>query len=199
MAVAPKLYTRLSRAPLGLGSYKSLWLAADHFMQVDSNGYTENYQRFQFSDIQGFFITNSSRRLYWNIVWASVAVVAALPFTYALLNGEMPEVSTVFLVISAIFLVWNNLLGPSCRVYLVTRVQTLHLGALARRRKADKVLGRLQPLIESAQSSLKVPEAAGVKVWATGIPAVPTPDAPEATPVNTPATGAEPEAAPPAA
>jgi hypothetical protein len=160
MANVSKLYTRLTRSPLQIGTYKSLWLAADHFMQVDSSGYSESYQRFQFADVQGFFIANSNRRLYWNLFWIIWAIIAGLPFFFALTEGEMPGASMVFLGIAVVFLLWNNALGPSCRVYLVTKVQTLHLAGVARRRKADKVLGRLQPLIESAQSSLVMPVAA---------------------------------------
>jgi hypothetical protein len=44
---------------------------------------------------------------------------------------------------------------------MVTRVQTLRLGSLVRQRKARKILGRLQPLIEGAQSGLvKTPPTA---------------------------------------
>lgn len=160
MAKAPKLYTRLARSPLQIGTYKSLWLAEDHFMQVESSGYSESYQRFQFSDVQGFFIQASSRRLYWNLFWSLWALVAAIPFIFALVEEEVPGASLVFLIIAAGFLLSNNLLGPSCRVYLVTKVQTLHLAGVARRRKANAVLGRLQPLIERAQSSLVMPTAA---------------------------------------
>jgi hypothetical protein len=161
MAKTPQLYSRLTRSPLQIGTCKSLWLAADHFMQVDSSGYAESYQRFQFSDVQAFFIQSSNRRLYWNLFWILWAVVAAIPFLWAAVDGEMPGASTVFLGIAVVFLLWNNLLGPSCRVYVVTKVQTVHLAGVARRRKADKVLGRLQPLIEQAQSSLSVPAATG--------------------------------------
>jgi hypothetical protein len=169
MAKAPKLYTRLTRSPLQIGTYKSLWLAEDHFMQVESSGYSESYQRFQFSDVQGFFIQASNRRLYWNLFWSLWALVAVIPFIFALVEEEMPGASLVFLIIATVFLLWNNLLGPSCRVYLVTRVQTLHLAGVARRRKANSVLGRLQPLIERAQSSLVMPTtAATVATVATG-------------------------------
>jgi len=160
MAKAPKLYTRLTRSPLQIGTYKSLWLAEDHFMQAESSGYSESYQRFQFSDVQGFFIQASNRRLYWNLFWSLWALVAAIPFFFALTEEEMPGASMVFLIIATVFLLWNNLLGPSCRVYLVTKVQTLHLAGVARRRKANNVLGRLQPLIERAQSLLVMPATA---------------------------------------
>jgi hypothetical protein len=172
MAKTPKVYTRLTRSPLQLGTYKSLWLAADHFMQVDSSGYVESYQRFQLSDVQAFFIQASNRRLYWNLFWTLWAVVAGIPFVWSLLDGGMPGASMVFLGIATVFLLWNNLLGPSCRVYLVTKVQTLHLAGVARRRQANRVLGRLQPLIESAQSSLVVPVASASSPAGANVPVV---------------------------
>jgi hypothetical protein len=156
MAKAPKVYTRLTRSPVSIGSYKSLWLAADHLMQVDSNGYSESYQRFQYTDIQGFFIRGSDRRLYWNLFWGVIALISGLFFIGLARSGDL-GVSVVFLAIATVFLIWNNALGPSCRVFLVTRVQTAAIGSLVRRRKARKILGRLQPLIEAAQSGLVVP------------------------------------------
>ena len=157
MADAPRVYTRLKRSPVSLGTYTSLWSAADHLMQVESNGYSENYARFHFADIQGFFIGPSNRRLNWNLFWGVVALFACLPLLAALARSERIGLSIVFLAVASVFLIWNNALGPSCRVYVVTRVQTAPLGALVRRRKAVKILGRLQPLIEDAQRSLVTP------------------------------------------
>jgi hypothetical protein len=178
MAKAPRLYTRLTRSPVNPGSYKSLWLAGDHLMQVDSNGYTEEYQRFQFSDIQGFFITPSSRRLYWSLFWGVILLIAGLALIGAALNAEVPGASLVFTVISLGFLIWNIALGASCRVFLVTRVQTVPLGALGRRRKANRVLGRIQPLIEAAQAGLVVE----TPLAKTAFTSQPTPAVPEVRP-----------------
>jgi hypothetical protein len=167
MAKAPKIYTRLTRSPVSLFSYKSLWLAADHIMQVDSSGYRESYQRFQFTDIQGFFIRDSSRRLYWNLFWGVLVLIFGLVFIGSLINDDV-GVSVIFLAITSVLLIWNNALGPSCQVYLVTRVQTTIVGSLVRQRKARKVLGRLQPLIEAAQSGLVMPATAAASSGDTG-------------------------------
>ena len=53
--VAPA-YRRLTRSRAGVGSYSSLWLGADHVMQLSSTGYTESYRRFYFRDIQAIFL-----------------------------------------------------------------------------------------------------------------------------------------------
>jgi hypothetical protein len=154
------LYTRLTRSPPQIGTYKSLWLAEDHFMQVESSGYSESYQRFQFTDVQAFFIQPSNRRLYWNLFWSLCTIVVLLPFLFEVAKTGWPIVWLALLVVCIVFLFWNCLLGPTCRVYLVTKVQTVHLGGVARRRKANRVLGRIQPLIEEAQKSLVGPVAA---------------------------------------
>jgi len=160
MAKAPKLYTRIARPVSSLGTYTSLWLAADHVMQVESTGYSERYQRFQFGDIQGFFVLGSSRRFYWSCVGWVATLIPAISVGRVLWEEETPAFSAVFLILGLTFLIWNYALGPACKVRLVTKVQTVPLGALVRRRKALKVLGRLQPLIEAAQSDLVKPVAA---------------------------------------
>ena len=136
MSKAPPFYTRLSRSPVNLGVYKSLWLGPDHILQVESTGYSESYQRFRFADIQAFFIAGSNRRTWWNLIWGTWTLIAGIFFLSAITSDEVPAVSAVFLAIGIGFLIGNNALGPGCRVFLVTKVQTVQLGALARRRKA---------------------------------------------------------------
>lgn len=147
-------YTRLTRSPVSFGVYRHLWLADDHIMQVESTGYSENYQRFRFEDIQGFFVTTSNWRIWWNIVWGLWVIVAGLAFAGALSNYETPVVSAVFLIIGLTFLCWNSLLGRTCRVFIVTKVQTVQLGSIGRRRTFNRVMARIQPLITAAQASL---------------------------------------------
>ena len=52
---------------------------------------------------------------------------------------------------------WNQLLGPGCTLHNVTGVQTARLEAVVRWRRAEKLLARLQPLIEAAQQDLAAP------------------------------------------
>lgn len=154
MAKAPKLYTRLTRNVAGVASYKSLWLGGDHLMVVTNTGYSESYARVQLRDIKGFFVTSSDRRLGWGIGWLVFAVVFAITVGVALANGEQPIYSSIFLVLTSTGFVWNHVLGPGCKVFVVTGVQTAELPALVRRKKAHRVLGRVQPLIEAAQADL---------------------------------------------
>lgn len=154
MSKPPSPYTRLTRSAPAVGSYRSLWLADDHLLIVNSNGYTEDYRRLQFRDVQGFFLCPSDRRLWWALPWGTVAIVSGVAAGIFLSRGATPVFSTMVLVLSSLILLWNHLLGPGCRVYVVTGVQTGELPSLVRRGKTERILRRLQPLIETAQADL---------------------------------------------
>src|SRR4051794_11160105 len=78
---APK-YERLTRSRprtrFGLVSTGngSLWLGPDHLLCIDSSGYTENYKRFYFRDIQALFIRETNT--YKLVALALVAFVGIL-------------------------------------------------------------------------------------------------------------------------
>jgi hypothetical protein len=153
----PRTYERLSRPATSFGSYRSLWLAADHLLLVTSTGYTEDYQRLQFSDIRGFFVIPSDRRLYWHMPWVICALFSGVFMTNTLYSGRPPVFSGTILALSVAFFVWNQLMGPSCSTFVVTGVQTAPLPSLVRLRKTRKVLARIEPLIAAAQSAMAPP------------------------------------------
>jgi len=155
MAKQPKLYTRLSRPSMSVGSYNTLWLGPDHLLLVNSTGYTEEYRRILLSDIQGIFtVASPGRSLTWQIVWIVIMVICGLVMLTRVLTGETPYVSGVLLGLALIGLIWNKLLGDGCKVYAITRVQTVQLPSLVRRKKARRVLFRLEPLIVAAQKQV---------------------------------------------
>ncbi len=156
MAKAPKLYTRLSRNMASVGTYQSLWLGADHILIVTSTGYTESYARLQLRDIKGFFITTSERRLAWGVTWGCFSAVFLLAVIVNSGGPDLPYFSGGGLLFFGALLLWNHLLGPSCHAFVVTGVQTAKLPAMVREKKALRLLGRLQPLIEAAQADLVV-------------------------------------------
>ena len=49
-----------------------LFLGKDHLLRVNSNGWTENYRRFYFTDIQAVVVSLTNWRLIWNIVHAVI-------------------------------------------------------------------------------------------------------------------------------
>src|SRR5947208_2826726 len=52
-----------------------LWLAPDHLLAVETSGYTENYRRFFFRDIQAFTIQRTN---HWLIYMALFGIPTAL-------------------------------------------------------------------------------------------------------------------------
>lgn len=154
MPKTPRIYERLTRPATSVGSYRSLWMATDHLLLVNSTGYTEDYQRIQYSDIKGFFVIPSDRRLFWHVPWVICALFSGIFVAYALYSGKRPYFSGTFLALSLIFIAWNHLLGPSCTALVVTGVQTAPLPSMVRLRKTRKALARLQPLVAAVQSGM---------------------------------------------
>ena len=79
----------------------------------------------------------------------------------------------IFAVVGGTGLLWNHVLGPGCRAFVVTGVQTAELPALIRSKKARRVLARLQPLVNEIQSSLVAALTSAKAMSATGVPGVP--------------------------
>ncbi len=173
MSAATPIYKRLTRSAAGLSTYSSLWLAADHLLIVKSTGYSESYSRIQFKDIKGVFLTRTARRLYWGFVWG-MPMLGGLLGVLTTGAGSFPVTSLVFLLLGLGAFVWNYLMGPGCKAYILTGVQTAPLPALVRLKKARRALQQIQPLIEAAQVDL--------------VPPLP--------PVQTPTTAAQPEPPP---
>jgi hypothetical protein len=131
----------------------SLWLGRDHILKIDSMRFTEEYKRFYFRDIQAITICTTRRRAIWNLV-----LTLGMSFFVAVLVMQPGPGAVVFTVVSlsilGVFLIANNVLGPTCAVYLRTAVQIDQLGSLNRVRRAHSVLDRLRPLITAAQGRL---------------------------------------------
>jgi hypothetical protein len=129
--------------------------------------------------------------MFWSLPWAIVALFSSVTLLNTLYQHQHPYVSGTFLALSAVFLVWNYLLGPGCTAYVVTGVQTAVLPSIVRRRKARKVLAIVEPVITAIQADMAAAPPAGP-------PSLP-PDAvpPAAEPPSLP-PGAVPDPAPPA-
>lgn len=128
-----------------------LWLGPDHLLHVSASAVGERYKRFYFADIQSFTVHRTARWTVVAIVWVVLTALALLPvFTI-----ETPEARWVFAGIAAVFLVlliMHLAFGPTCAVMVRTAVQLERLHSLGRVRTARRVLERLRPLIEAAQS-----------------------------------------------
>lgn len=154
--MAQREYIRLTRshARSGLAVIiawrSSLWLAKDHLLCIDTNGYTENYKRFYFRDIQAVSLRKTQRALVGNIVLGGCAAL----FGIGALSVGVAGFDIVLWIVTGLLLLLlglNILGGSSCVCQLKTAVQTEELPALNRVRRARKILKRIRPFIEEAQ------------------------------------------------
>jgi hypothetical protein len=161
MAANPRVYRRLTRPVSGLLSYSSLWIAADHLMLVRSTGFSERYQRFSFADVKAVVVEHSDRRMVWSFAWGGLAAIPLFIAVVALSRSETPIVSGLFLTVFLSLLAVNFALGPTCNVFLMTQLQSVQL-PIRRRRKAEKFVAEMHPVITAAQADLVAPAAAPV-------------------------------------
>jgi hypothetical protein len=158
-------YKRLTRARprsrfsvVSAGS-SSLWLGPDHLLCIDSTGFTENYKRFYFRDIQAVIVRKTDGYKYWSlglgIVGLFFAIIAAVTSDSVGRIVWFSFAGLFWLIMSL-----NLALGPTTACYLQTAVQNEQLPSVVRLRKARKVLNILRPLIASAQGELAPEEIA---------------------------------------
>ena len=139
-----------------------LWLGKAHLLCVDSMGFSEDYKRFYFRDIQAVVIRRTSRGKIWNGVFGGLAALIGL---IAIVVNQ-PVASSIIGGFAGLFLVLlliNIAMGPTSVCHLRSPVQTEELPSLSRLRRARKVLARLQPLIAAAQGRL-TPEEITVRM-----------------------------------
>jgi hypothetical protein len=180
--MADRQYRRLTRSKLrssfalAAASRSSLWLGQDHLLVIDTSGYNETYKRFYFRDIQALTLSLTQRRLVWNwILGVSTAGCLSIWgfFFAANPNPGLTVVGIAFgtILVFALPLLLNNLLGPTCACHLRTAVQTERLCSLNRLRHARKLIERLRPLITAAQGTLPAGESSVPPPASTGAPA----------------------------
>jgi energy-coupling factor transporter transmembrane protein EcfT len=129
-----------------------LWAGNDHLLCVYNSGYTEDYKRFYYRDIQAILTRKTGRGVVWSIVFGLFTILFA-----ALSSTAGREGAVVLWSIAGLFfalLLTNILRGPTCITHLQTAVSKEELPSLDRLRKAKRVIERLRPLIEAAQGSL---------------------------------------------
>src|SRR5436309_12336330 len=116
----------------------SLWLGADHILAVDSYGYTQQYKRFYYQDVQAILLrkTASSPR---RIVLGAIAVLLASAWLPAPPELRYPF-AALFAAPFVIALLIDIVRGPSCVCHVWTAVQKEELPSLNRIRAAHKAL-----------------------------------------------------------
>lgn len=163
--MAEQKYQRLTRERarfnVAISTRSSLWLGDDHLLHVECTGYTENYKRFFFRDIQAITIYKTARRALWNGILAPLFALSAL-IVLTLAYGNQIAMyiwGGVVVIVFGIPLLLNNLFGPTCACEIRTAVQTEDLPSICRVRQAHKVLDEIRPLIAAAQGQLTADEA----------------------------------------
>src|SRR6267142_5142311 len=164
MADEPK-YKRLTRARprsrfaiISTGN-SSLWLGPDHVLCIDSSGYTENYKRFYFRDIQAFIVRKTDVYKYTSLVLGILGLFLAV-IAFVSSGTATRVVLSSFAAFFWLCMLLNLLFGPTTLCYLQTVVQVESSPSFYRLRKARKVLNVLRPLIASAQGELAFEEIA---------------------------------------
>jgi hypothetical protein len=151
-------YRRLPGTGTGALERVKLYLGPDHLLMVSSSGYTENYKRFYFRDIQAITLCKSLRGQVWNGIWGFMAFVAAI------IALQVTGVALViWSVIAGVFLLLLGInvgAGSTCVCRIQTAVQTRTLTSLNRVRSARKVLAQLRALIETSQDPISNEELA---------------------------------------
>jgi hypothetical protein len=152
-------YTRLAggghRRGVGASIFSRcrLYLGNDHLLALETSGFTENYRRFFFADIQAIVTIRTKKWNRLNIILP--VIVIAWFFLSVLVDAGPARVSLT--LIGAIFLVafmYHLLRGPTCDCYVITAVQKEHLPSLGRIRLAIRVITILTRSIEAVQGPL---------------------------------------------
>ena len=135
----------------------SLYMGDDHILAVDSNGFSEDYRHFYFSDIQVITTWRTRRGATWSII---LALMIACSLVGALFL-EIESVRILSWILSGTFLAFllvNIFRGPTCVCHIMTAVQEDQLPSLNRLRVARKVIETLRPSIERVQGRLSPEE-----------------------------------------
>ncbi len=137
------------------GARQEMWDGGDHLLLVDNNSYSERYRRVRYQDVE-VLQSWTTRDYVAPLILLGLGGLGYLAFAiwrFAELGTDSLAVGPA-VVFGACLLFAAGLhaaRGPTTRVRLRTRVQTLDLPALGRRRVADRVLPLLRERIMAAQ------------------------------------------------
>jgi hypothetical protein len=182
MATQPKTFQRLPGRASSVAEYYRVYALPDHILSVTASGFSENYRRFYYRDIQAIIVRQTDAGRTANIILGILVGLTALIWLGPILNPDSQNLGFILFcaIANGLFLlplVINILLGPTCHCYIKTAVQTDRLYAVGRLRTAQKFLDRIRPRIMEAQS---VPAATKTSAAAapTGGSTATSPEAP---------------------
>jgi uncharacterized integral membrane protein len=163
-------YRRLAGSRRGYGKWYSLWLGDDHLMSVESTGYSEEYTRFYFKDIQAVIIRRTRTGKVWNGVLGTILACFAIAVIANGSDRSMQIFVAVFSLPFLLLLLVNLFRGETCSCHVRTPVGMEELPALDRVRKTKKILARLRLLITECQGRLGREELAAFVAEAKNLP-----------------------------
>jgi hypothetical protein len=146
---AEKTYSRLPGSGRGMIGITRLWLGHDHLLAVHSTGYSEDYKRFYFRDIQAIITRRTEFGKIVNAGLVCLSIVFLAPALAA--SGALQLFLGICAAILVLALLVNWGRGPTCVCHIRTAVQIENLPSLNRLRTVRKVLAILRPVVEQAQ------------------------------------------------
>ena len=157
MATPPKTFQRLPGRSTSVAEYYRVYAMPDHILSVTASGFSENYRRFYYRDIQAIVVRKTDSGGTASVILGILVGLTSLIWLSPILNPDSRNVGFVlFCAIAnglfALPLIINILLGPTCHCYIKTAVQIDRLYAVGRLRTAQKFLDRTRPRIAEAQS-----------------------------------------------
>jgi hypothetical protein len=154
--MAQKEYTKIGargRRSREFFTWKTLWLSADHLLQIEHTGYSEEYKRFYYRDIQSISVRRNNRALVWSIFFCVMMALGLALLIYT----DSVALRWFWGCFSALFflsLLIHVIKGASCISHIRTAVQQEELPSLRRVRKTEKALAQLRARVAVAQGSL---------------------------------------------
>jgi hypothetical protein len=156
----------------------SLWQGPDHLLQIERDGYAENYRRFHYADIEIFTIRLDNRRRNIAIVFG--IIVGAMVLLAILLNTGGGSI--FFLCCAGFFMIpfiYNLVRGPTCIVHVTTAVQREELQSVRRVKQALRLMQVVRDQAAQTQGVL-APDMVRVKFELQNAPLGFTPPPPPA-------------------
>lgn len=148
-------YKKVSPRGVGLFRRQRLWKGSDHLLAVIETGYTEEFKRYYFSDIQSFTILWSKAYVGWAILWALISLTA-LTITLSSDAGAIEIV--VFTGVFVSFMGIHLLRGPTCKCWIDTGINHEYLFALRRVSQAKRFWARVEPDLMAVQGEFSLEE-----------------------------------------
>ena len=166
-------YKRLpGRRLLSAWGTDSLWMGNDHLLSIKKKGYTEEYRRFYFPDIQSIYLVKTHDSTIWNVVVGAILVALIFIFVVAWREWEWEtEALIAWGILTGVFLLIllvNFFKGPTCTCLLRTAVQTETMPSLHRVRSAQKAIQIIRSYVESVQGAVSPEKLQSIPIMETG-------------------------------